>query len=70
MATSGAPQGSILGPLCLNLYINDIENKLTVDHLLCADDLTIFKIINNQSDCISLQRALDEIQNRYTKIGF
>lgn len=61
LATSGVPQGSILGPLFFNVYINDIGDNLVVQHLLYADDLKIFTVVNDSSDCLSLQAALSEV---------
>ena len=40
---SGAPQGSILGPLLFNLYVNDIPSLVSSPILLFADDKKIYR---------------------------
>jgi sarcosine oxidase/L-pipecolate oxidase len=49
--TSGAPQGTVLGPVLFLVYINDLPEYLKFSQLrLFADDSIIYKTIKSQKD--------------------
>lgn len=55
---SGVPQGSNLGPLLFNVFINDLCDSFSVAHLLYADDLKLFHSIESIDDALRLQSNL------------
>ena len=58
------PQGSVLAPLFFLLYINDISNVIKNSKiLLYADDLTLYRVLNNAYDAALLQQDLTSICN-------
>ena len=55
---TGVPQGSILGPILLTVYLNDLLKSFDPDHILAyADDVTL--ICSNKI----LSSAVNDIQN-------
>ena len=58
---SGVPQGSILGPLLLLVYVNDIGTSLTSTVKLFADDCTLYREIRNKDDAELLQYDLNKL---------
>ena len=56
---SGIPQGSVLGPLLFVIFINDMPQSLSSVCKMFADDAKIYKELNSEEDCNSLQLDLD-----------
>lgn len=53
--TSGVPQGSNLGPLLFNIFLNQASEFVECEHSFYADDARIFKCISGAEDCVILQ---------------
>lgn len=63
-APSGVPQGSHLGPLLFNIFINTMCSVVSpCRFLLFADDSKIFHTITSNNDCLTLQNTLDKFTN-------
>lgn len=60
---SGVPQGSILGPLLFNIFINDLGTLFKSQYLFYADDLKLFSRVRSIDDCHTLQNDLQALNN-------
>lgn len=62
--TSGVPQGSHLGPLLFNIYINDISNCFKHSNfLMYADDLKIYRCVSSIDNCKLLQEDIERLKS-------
>jgi hypothetical protein len=60
---SGIPQGSVLGPLLFNIFMNDLCYVINYSkYLLFTDDIKIFHVIKSPNDCNRLQSDIDFVQ--------
>ncbi|CAH2091306.1 unnamed protein product [Euphydryas editha] len=60
--SSGVPQGSHLGPLLFNVFINDINSVFKNSGiLLYADEMKIFRCISDSADYLLLQSDLNKL---------
>ncbi|XP_033111732.1 uncharacterized protein LOC117112701 [Anneissia japonica] len=59
--TSGIPQGSVLGPLLLFFYINDMPNYVSSEMSLFADDTKLYRDVSTYRDYAQLQDDLEQL---------
>ena len=58
---SGVPEGSVLGPLLFNIYVNDMPNCVNNPILQFADDVKMFRAIGGAADFQQLQADINSL---------
>ena len=59
--TSGTPEGGLISPLLFACFVNDLPEALLTDALMFADDVKLYRRVDNQADVRSMQGELDKL---------
>ena len=66
-ATSGVPQGSVIGTLLFLLYVNDIPESLQCMVKMFADDTKVFNKVKTTDDCDKLQEVINWLSDEWSR---
>ena len=61
--SSGVPQGSVVGPILLLLYMNDLLDTLQSQVRLFADETAVYLAVEGQADSKKLQKDFNVLQD-------
>jgi ribonuclease P/MRP protein subunit RPP40 len=68
---SGVPQGKVLGPCLINVFLHNVDERTTPETLLIkfADDTKVWRVIAGEKDRLELQETLDNLCKGAEKWG-
>ena len=62
LVSSGVPQGSNLGPILFNLFVNDLPSVIHNSSIfMYADDVKLFRPLKSSEECSLLQDDLNRL---------